>query len=281
MNLLEWLKHGKSLRAGKSIINIIGLLAGFYLIALMGIYFFQSALIFQGKLLKKNHRFAFDQPFEELTISTHDGLALNALLFKAEAPSQGLILYFHGNGDNLQRWGNYAVDFTNLGFDILMVDYRGYGKSEGTPSAAYLYRDALTIHSWAKTHLAFDRLIIYGRSLGSAVASYLATQVVADLLVLETPFAEIKDAFFWMIRPITYIFPIQEEFSNLVFMPGVTCPKVIFHGTKDWVVPLASAERLKPLLNSNDRFVVVEGAGHRNLRHFKAYHQALAQVLGR
>lgn len=280
MNLYGLLGHGKVRISEKSIIKIIGLLVVFYGIALMGIYTFQSALIFQGKTLHKAHRFDFDQPFEELAIATHDGLTLNALLFKTKLPSRGLVLYFHGNGDNLQRWGNYAVDFTNLGFDILMVDYRGYGKSEGTPSEEFFYRDAVAIHRWATAHLRFERLILYGRSLGSAVASYLATQVKADLLILETPFAEIKDAFYWLLRPIFYIFPIHATFSNLVFMQKATCPKAIFHGTRDWVVPLASAERLKPMLNRYDRFVVIKGAGHRNLRHFKAYHEALAQVLG-
>ena len=261
--------------------KILGLLGLLYLTALMGIYSFQHTLVFQGKPLEKSYSFHFDQAYEELIIPTHDGLSLHALLFTAGVPSRGLILYFHGNGDNLQRWGKYAADFTTLGYDILMVDYRGYGKSEGTPSEASLYQDALTVHHWARAHLNFGRLIIYGRSLGSAVASFLATRVAADLLVLETPFAEIKDAFYWMMRPLTYIFPIKFQFSNLALLPDVACRKVIFHGTADWVVPLASAKKLKPLLSSSDRFVVVEGAGHRNLRQFRAYHEALAQALER
>lgn len=263
----------------KKLFSLCLALAGLYIAVIMSLYLFQNTLIFQGKPLHKAYQFDFDQPFEELSIPTSDGLTLNALLFKTEKTSRGLVLYFHGNGDNLQRWGKYAPDFTNLDFDILMVDYRGYGKSTGTPSESGLYQDALTIHTWAKEHLDFDRLVIYGRSLGSAVASYLATQIPADMLILETPFAEIKDAFYWFLKPAFSIFPMKSTFSNLSFIQSVTCPVAIFHGTNDWVVPLASAEKLRPLLDSNDRFVIIEGAGHRNLRHFKAYHDALGAAL--
>ncbi len=255
----------------KVIGKILGILLIMYGIVATWFYFFQDSFIFQSTSLPKGYAFTFEKKFEEYFIPTDDGEKLNALLFRSQQPSKGLILYFHGNADNLQRWGQYAVDFTNLGYDILMTDYRGYGKSTGTPTEVNLYKDAQTILNWSNVEIEHKRLVIYGRSLGSAVASKLATTVNPDLLILETPFDELQGAL--------YLLPAHYYFSNKKYLKNVRCKKVIIHGTGDWVVPLASAIKLKPLLNKNDRFVIVEGASHNNLREFEIYHKTLREVL--
>ena len=255
----------------------IGLIV--YLVAWMGFYMFQDKIIFQHKKLDKKYTFRFDQPFDEHFIQTEDGESLNALLFKTQKPSKGLILYFHGNADNLQRWGEYAVDFTKLGYDILLADYRGYGKSTGVPTEIDFYRDAMAILGWAKANIPHSHLIIYGRSLGSAVASNLAMVANPDLLILETPFDDLKGAMFAPLGPLLNFFSLHYEFSTKTFLAKVTCKKVIIHGSKDRVVRLSSALRLKPLLGADDRFVIITGGSHRNLRDFESYHTTLADVL--
>ena len=116
-----------------------------YLAISVGVYLFQEELIFQPKKLERNYTFHFNQPSQEYFIPTKDGETLNALFFPSPTSSKGFILYFHGNAGNLQRWGEYAVDFTRLGYDILMIDYRGYGKSTGSPDELKLYEDAVTV----------------------------------------------------------------------------------------------------------------------------------------
>ena len=263
--------------------RIMGWIVGSLLIAYIAIslsfYFFHDQLVFQARSLPQEYKFIFEQEFKEFTINTHDNEHINALLFRTSQPSKGLILYFHGNANNLQRWGNYAVDFTKLGFDVLMTDYRGYGKSSGTPSEKYLYSDALTILHWAQQNIKHDRIIFYGRSLGSAIASQLATVYNPDLLILETPFDELSGAIYPIIRPVLKFLPQRYYFSNKTSLANVTCRKVIFHGTQDWIVPLSSALRLKPLLHGGDKFVIIDGGGHRNLRNFKEFHLALAEAL--
>lgn len=254
------------------------------MIASLAMFFFQDSIIFQRKALPREYvfKFKFDpkqsEP-EEHFIKTDDGETLHALLFKTKLKSKGLILYFHGNADNLQRWGKYAIDFTSLSYDILMMDYRGYGKSTGKPSERDLYKDALTVLSWSQVNTKHDRLIIYGRSLGSAVASNLATAVTPDLLILETPFDELKGAVYEPVKPLLYFFPLHSTFSNKAFLPKVKCRKIIIHGTKDQVIPIESALRLKPLLEEGDQFVIIEGGSHRNLRDFDDFHKVLAEVL--
>ncbi len=242
-------------------------------------YLFPEKFIFQPKKLALNHLFKFDQAFQEHFIKTPNGETLNALHFKSPTPSKGFILYFHGNAGNLQRWGNYAIDFTKLGYDILMVEYRGYGKSTGKPSEVDFYADAQVVLDWAKANFSFSRLIIYGRSLGSGVAAELATKNTPYLLILETPFDELKGVINTPIRPLLSIFPSKYNFPNKEYIPKIKCRKIIFHGTLDWVVPLASALRLKPLLSKEDRFFIIEGGGHRNLNEFKSFQEGLAEVL--
>ncbi len=263
----------------RKIVKGFGIILVSYGLISLGIYLLQDKIIFQPDTLSQDYSFTFNQPFREYFIPAADDESLNALLFTTSQPSKGLLLYFHGNADNLQRWGEYAVDFTSLGYDVLMADYRGFGKSSGTPAEESLYADATTILLWAQTNVPHSTLIIYGRSLGSAVASHLATEVTPALLILETPFDEITGVIHPIFRPFLYFLPIRNTFSNKANLAQVKCRKVIIHGTNDWVVPLSSALKLKPLLGPNDQFVIIEEGGHKNLRDFDLYHTTLKEVL--
>ncbi len=246
---------------------------------LVAFYMFQEKLIFQPTQLKADYAFKFNHTFQEFTIPTTDGEQINALLFSPANASKGLILYFHGNAGNLQRWGEYAIDFTQLGYTVLMIDYRGYGKSTGTPGEKEFYQDANIVFTWARQHLSFTKIIFYGRSLGAAVASQLATQHTPNLLILETPFDELAGVVSAPLKAMLKWIPLRYQFSNKEHLPLIACRKMIFHGTNDWVVPLRSAEKLKPLLTPSDQFFLIDGGSHRNLREFDAYHKHLAEVL--
>lgn len=260
----------KKIKFVGKVVGIVALLYGFVWV---GFYVNQDKFIFQSETLPQDYKFTFDKKFTEYFIPTEDGHQLNALLFNTERPSvpKGLILYFHGNARNLKRWGEYATDFTSLGYDVLMVDYRGYGKSTGSPTEENLYNDAQIILKWSRTNFSYAHTIMYGRSLGAAVATHLATQSTPDLLILETPFDELTS--------VLYSFPSRYSFDNHTMLPEVKCRKIIIHGTKDRVVPLSSALRLKPLLYEEDKFVIIEGGGHNDLREFKEYHKVLEEVL--
>lgn len=267
--------QNKVKRTGK----ILGIVLLVYLFLSVGFYVFQDQIIFQSEGLLKGDTFKFDQKFEEYFITAKDGKSLNALLFRTDQSSKGLILYFHGNANNLQRWGKYAVDFTTLGYDILMVDYRGYGKSEGTPTEADLYADAFAVWNWSRTNFPHPKIILYGRSLGAAVATNLATKTNPDLLILETPFDELKGVVYPPFMKDLYLLPVHYHFPNTKFLADVKCRKVIMHGTNDWVVPISSANRLKPFIRNEDQFFVIEGGSHNNLRDFEMYHVFLKEVL--
>ncbi len=248
----------------------------FYVMIITVVYVFQEKFIFQAVKLSENHQFEFSFPFDEYLVKMQDNERVNVLHFKTECnTSLGLIIYFHGNAGNLQRWGNYSVDFTKLGYDVLMIDYRGYGKSSGTPNEKTLYNDAELVWAWAKEKFDYPKWIIYGRSLGAAVATHLATKTNPDLLGLETPFDDLNGALGASFIP----YKLKYKFANNENLAKVDCKKVIFHGTQDWVVPLSSALRLKPLLNGEDEIIIIPKGGHKNLRKFEIYHKKLEEIL--
>lgn len=268
-----------SVLSNKKFKVIVISLFGLYIFSLIFFYIFRNQLVFQATQLRQDYTFQFDQPFEEYFVTMPDSTVLNGLLFKSKSSAKGLIFYLHGNADNLQRWGEFAADFTKLGYDVFMYDYRGYGKSTGSSSRKNIHADAITMLDWVKKKVPFSNLVIYGRSLGSAVASNLAVVAHPSLLILETPFANFEDVIYWPLRPGLLLFPDKIEFSNQDVLAKVNCPKIIFHGTDDWIVPLSSAQKLKPYLQDENQFYVIEGAGHRNLSEFDSYHTQLAEVL--
>jgi len=260
----------------EKLILLLAILAISYLLLVFGLYWFQTQIVFQRKTLEEDYTFEFEEPFTELEVESSSGTLINTLIFSPTiAKPKGTLLYFHGNADNMQRWGGYAVDFTELGYQVVMIDYAGFGKSEGMPTEELLYQNAEDIWKWAQHHLPAKTFIIYGRSLGTAVASHLAANHSASQLILETPFYQLKQD---MLKPF-FPFGLKYEFANYKNIPLIDYPITIIQGTNDWVVSLASAQKLTPLLKPTDNFFVIEGGGHKNLRNFKEYHKILKEIL--
>ena len=190
-----------------------------------------------------------------------------------------MVIYFHGNADNLKRWGNYTSDFTKRGYDVFILEYRGYGKSTGKPDETKFYQDAQLTYDWALKKYTSNQIIIYGRSLGSAVASHLAVNNDFRILILETPFDNVE-TLFKMRSPGGFLpLPIKSKFPNDKHLTKISQPIYIFLGTKDRVVPNRSTEKLRPLLKPSDRLIAIEGGGHKNLNTFEKYQTELDFIL--
>ena len=267
------------MRPVRIIIRLIGVLALIYIFLSITFLEFHTKIIFRPDKLSRDYSFKFDQPFDEYFIPVTKEVEINALLFRSGTKPKGLLLYFHGNKDNLQRWGTYASDFTQLGYDVLMMDYRGYGKSGGKPGEQEMYHDAALIFQWAQQTFSYPNIIFYGRSLGSAIASNLAVMAEPDLLILETPFDELWGVVYPVFLPTIYLVKPKYQFSNADHIRLVKCKKLLIQGSSDWVVPLSSALRLKPFLKPGDEFVIIEGGGHNNLHDFPEYQRALKRAL--
>ena len=242
------------------------------------LYFFQEKLMFLPSTLEQSYQYQFDSNFEELFFETEENASINALHFKAENP-KGVILYFHGNAGNLSRWGKITEYFVAKQYDVLVMDYRSYGKSIGKLSEAAFYKDAQYCYEYLLKLYAENEITLYGRSLGTGVASYLASNYNPKQLILETPYYSIAD----VAKHRFPIFPVESllkyRFPTFEYLSKTSIPVTIVHGTEDNVVPFSSGKKLSELPLENLEFIPVEGGNHNNLIEFESYHSIINNVL--
>ena len=240
--------------------------------------YWMEYFIFLPKKLSKNYVFSFDIPFEEHWIEGEAGGKLNLLWFKVKNP-KGTILYFHGNADNLVRWGKIHQDFTKRGYNIVIADYRGYGKSRGRKTERNMLADALQMYEYVAKQVNPAQIIIYGRSIGSAFATYTASEKQPPLLVLETPFFSIPALFESYYPGLSKLFWYKFNFRSDLYVQKVACPIWVFHGTWDTVVPYGHAIKYKQLLDAQVRLVTLDGINHRDCNTTISYQTELDKAL--
>jgi len=263
----------------KTLFIIARVLLVLYLLLWVVVYTGQTSIVFQPEYLPNDFEYEFDADFKEGYIETSDKVPLNYLHFKTNQERKGLILYFHGNSLNLHFWGNAHSDFTKRGYDVFMIDYRGYGKSEGELSELKMYEDARMVYEHLMQKYSPEETIIYGRSLGTAVASNLATKVPAKHLVLETPYKSMQSLFLDQVMILWLPFDLKYQFANNKNIPKVPYPTTIIHGTEDLVVPYRNAIRLQDVLKADDEFITIEDGEHKNLSEFPLFQQTLDRIL--
>ncbi|HMU14571.1 MAG: alpha/beta hydrolase [Bacteroidetes bacterium] len=241
----------------------------------------QERFIFVRFRLARTYRFAFPGPFEEVFLEPAPAVTLHALLFRASA-TKGTVLYFHGNAGSLKRWGKKAQRFTRQGWNVLMPDYRGYGKSRGRLSEAALHADAAVWYDWLTGHEKEDRIIVYGRSLGSGMAVPVAAANHPRALVLESPFANLYDAARHQFYLLPYRSLLRYAFRNDKAIRRVTCPVHIFHGKRDPIVPYESALRLYAAVPDtvHREMLTFERGFHSDLWGFKRFQRVMGRILG-
>lgn len=243
------------------------------------LFFFQEKLIFLPTKLPIDYIFSFSQPFKEFNLTTEDGAVLNALHFIQESP-KGLILYFHGNAGALSRWGSITTFFVEQGYDVIVMDYRTYGKSTGKLSEMALYKDAQLFYDHALKLYPENDIILYGRSLGTGIAAQIAAQNNPRQLLLEAPYYSLqaiaKERYPFL--PVNWL--LNYRLPSYKFVQTVTVPITIFHGTEDGVVPYKSGKRLYDAIpNSEKKLYSITGGEHNNLAEFPAYQQGIEETL--
>ncbi len=253
-------------------------LVGLYFLCGCSLFLVQDKLLLRPIKLERHFNYTFNIKYLELNIPVSDADTLNALLFEIPNP-KGLVVYYHGNADNLERWGKYAEDFTSRGYNVLMYDYRGFGKSTGNNSEEILLSDAQAMYDYATKISKEENIIIYGRSLGTGIATYIASRNTAKKLFLETPYYSLRSLALHYVKvlpPALFKYQMRTD----LWINSVKCPIVIFHGTKDAVVPINSGFKLFESINqANKVFYTIPNGKHKNLNTFKAYQTALTESL--
>ncbi len=243
------------------------------------LYFLQEQLLFKPEKLPADFQFYYDnQITEEYNLTTRDGAVINGLHFKAKNP-KGVVLYLKGNSKSIKGWGKFAVDFTRNDFDVIMVDYRGFGKSTGKRSQKKIKNDLQFVYNKIKENVNEKHIILYGRSLGSGFATKLASVNNPCKLILEAPYYSLKKVTkrFAPFMPLSVI--MRYPLPTYKWLKYVQCPIYIIHGTNDKLIPYKTSVKLSKINPKLTRLYTVIDGGHKNLNNFESYHKMLTEIL--
>jgi hypothetical protein len=241
---------------------------------------FQEKILFQPEILASHDSFDFKHKHEEILIPLNNEDSLSMVRFLPESfPSKGTVLYFHGNKKHMGWYARFMPTFTQHSYEVLMIDYPGYGKSRGELTEKKLYEWAKVAYQITRKRHSADSILIYGKSLGTGIAAQLASVSDCKGLILETPYYDFPSV---LSRYLPF-YPIREmmhyQLPTYEYLPLVTAPITLLHGTSDWTVSYSNSKKLLPLLKPGDRLITVEGAGHNELFEFLQTKNTLDSIL--
>lgn len=240
---------------------------------------FQTRMIFPAEKLPAGENFVRIRGGEEIIIKADDGVALSAVR-TSNFKNGKVILYFHGNAGSLASWQYVYNDLEYLGMDMLILDYRGYGKSGGVITEKGLLLDAKAAYDHARSlGYADTGIYIYGRSVGTGIAAHLAQGKPVAGLILESPYTSLRGMInreFWFMLPFLYLSYTLDIAGKL---GNITTPILILHGTQDDVIAFKYGKSLAESPAGRKTFVPIEGGGHNDLDRFPAKRKALTAFL--
>ncbi len=241
-------------------------------------YFFQHFIFFRPEILPSTFSYSYEFPFEELHFDMEDGGYINGIYFKVPS-SRGVVYYLKGNSRSIKGWGKFAKDFLSNGYDIFMMDYRGFGKSKGKRTQKKLFEDAQFMYEWLTKTYAAEKIIIYGRSLGSGIAARIASWNHARMLILDSPYF----SFFYNIKRFLFFMPLRwilrYDIRTDEYLKSVKCPVYIIHGTKDRLIPIIQSEKLKALYPDKISLIKIVDGHHNDLTDFPEFFETLYDIL--
>lgn len=248
----------------RTVFNFLLAMAIAYVATAALVFLFQSRLVYFPQVEREFHTTpkAAGLVHEDVALKTSDGVSLHAWWISAPE-AKGAVLLFHGNAGNISHRIGYATMFVRLGYSVLLVDYRGYGKSGGVPHEEGTYLDAQA--AW--DHLAATRgfpardIVIFGESLGGGVASWLAARHTPRALVLASTFKSVPDlgaeVYWWL--PVRLLARIR--YDNLSRITAIAVPVLIAHSKEDEIIPYAHGRALFEAARQPKSFLILSG-GH-------------------
>lgn len=249
-----------------------------YIALLIIVYLAQERFIFKPEKLHAAFKFKYDVPFKELFFEVKPGVRINGLHFFRESP-KGLVLYFHGNSRSIKGWARYAKDFYRYDYDVLMVDYRGFGKSTGKRSEVDMLNDMQFVYDTLMLQYQQQHIIVYGRSIGSGFAAKIASDNSPRYLILDAPYYNFTNVIerFLPILPVRWV--IRYRLRTDKWIMHVNCHTYILHGTKDRLIPISHSEKLQALNPRKITLIRIHGGRHNNLPSFPEYHNFIRDIL--
>jgi len=238
---------------------LIYLIVGLLLLNVL-MYFQQPLMIFypMSELYQTPERWGLE--YEDVGFKTDDGIELHGW-FIPRRDSDRVLLFFHGNAGNISHRRDSIEIFHRLGLNVFIFDYRGYGKSEGRPGEQGLYRDAAAAWAYLTGSRGFDpeNIIIFGRSLGGAVAAKLAAEVPAGGLILESTLSSAGEFARAVFRILSRLVVIRYDFNTVTHIRNVHYPVLVLHSPDDEIMPFHLGRKVYESANQPKQFVKMRG----------------------
>jgi uncharacterized protein len=257
------------------------IIGAIYIVCGVALYFLQEKFLFHPQPLPADHVYTFQQPFKEINLPVSEEKNLSIIQFTVpDSVCKGVVLYFHGNRRNIERYAPFATNFTKHHYEVWMIDYPGFGKSTGTLSEETLYKDAAIFYKMANARFSSDSIIIYGKSIGTGIATYISSRTDCKRLILETPYYSI-DA---LMNHYAFMYPVSAmtkyHLPSAAYMEKVDAPVSIFHGDDDEIIPYKNALRLVAAAKPGQaELITIKEGKHNNLNDFPLFHTKLDSLL--
>ena len=251
---------------------------GAYILLMAIVYFVQEKFIFKPEKLSKDFVFKYDAPFKELFFDVEEGVSINGLHFYCSKP-KGLILYFHGNTRSIKGWAKYAADFYRYEYDVVLVDYRGFGKSTGKRDEKNMLNDMQFVYNTLTAQYPEHHILVYGRSMGSGFATYIAAENKPRYLILDSPYFSFKKVAERYLPFLPHRWVLRYHMRTDKWIRRVNCHTYIIHGTKDWLIPIKHSEKLQAINPQKITLIRIHGGNHNNLPSFFEYHNFIRDIL--
>jgi len=250
-------------------LTFVSVLIGGYMLMLGGLYVIQRHLLYFPDTSAPIQVSNDPLKLKDVTYTTADGLNLVSW-YSAPAPGMPTVLYFHGNAGHIGSRGDKIRPFVAEGYGVLLAGYRGYGGNEGVPNEQGLFADARAAVKFLQGQgTGAKSLVLYGESLGSAVATRMAVDLSQGggvmALVLEAPFTSVVEAasHFYPMFPVKWLLHDRYETSAIIGL--IEAPVFIFHGDKDITMPIRFGKKLYDIASHPKEKLWVAGAGHNDL----------------
>ena len=271
MQVWDWiLKHW--------VIVLLAFVAIYLLISFL-VFVMQDYFLFKPEKLSAEFRFEYDNlEFDEYKVDVKPGVSLSALRFKAKDPV-GVVFYLKGNSRSIKGWGKFAIDFIRYRYDVIMVDYRGFGKSTGRRSQQGIKDDLQLIYDKIRERVHENYIVLYGRSLGSGFATKLASTNNPKMLILDAPYYSMSKSTGRYLPFLPMSILLKFPIPTYKWIKYVQCPIHIIHGTHDRLIPFDSSIRLAEINPEQTNLYPVVGGGHNNLHTYESYHHILGRIL--